>query len=99
MCRDQGLGAPEAALIAQLLEGNSSITRLDLWKNSIGDEGCVAIAKMLEVRARAASIMRHARRSMNATHIQTNTSLNELNLGFNNIGSRGAEELTRVLKV
>ena len=90
--------------MARALEANTTLTQLDLGRNSIGDEGATQVARALKANSTltqlhlaengigAGGAMQVARA------LEANTTLMQLNLAVNGIGDEGATQVARALE-
>ena len=93
-----------AAVLAAVLEANTTLTNLDLQGNNIGPTGAESLATALKTN----TTLTHLDLSGNniapggavslATALKTNTTLTNLDLQGNNIGPGGAVSLAAALK-
>ncbi|KAM7431843.1 hypothetical protein ABFA07_017655 [Porites harrisoni] len=102
--RDGGIDDAAAAVIAAVLEANTTLTNLVLFSNKLGPAGAESLATALKTN----TTLRNLNLSLNnvgpagteslATALKTNTTLTNLNLYDNNVGPAGAESLATALK-
>ena len=94
----------EATLLANALEKNTTLERLDLYANNIGDEGAKALASALEKNTTLV-LLELAKNNIGdegakalATALEKNRSLERLYLELNYIGDEGAKALATALE-
>ena len=93
-----------AAVLAAVLEANTTLTNLDLADNSIGPAGAESLATALKTNTTLTNLdlqgnnIGPAGAESLATALKTNTTLTNLDLSSNNIGPDGAESLAKALK-
>ena len=81
--------------MAKLLKTNTTLTRLDLWDNKIGDAGAQALAETLKTNTTLTRLdlggnkIGDAGAQALAEFLKTNTTLTTLYLGYNAIGATG----------
>ena len=86
------------------LKVNTSLTRVDLSGNNIGDPGAISLARTLQRNTTLHNVclsriqMKDAGASALAKALTVNTSLTRLDLSSNNIGDPGAISLARALQ-
>jgi len=102
---EKGYGNPEAILIASLLKNSSSVTRLDLSKNSISVHGAESLGRLLEANHRLQSLTLACNplgpdgtTLFAAILLKRPNGLTELDLSHCGIGSEGAKALASLLK-
>ena len=92
------------AVLAAVLEANTTLTNLDLQGNNIGPAGAESLATALKTNTTLTNLdlsynnIGSAGAESLATALKTNTTLTNLNLSLNNIGPAGAESLATALK-
>ena len=100
----QGEGIGDAAVLAAVLETNTTLTKLVLNGNSIGPVGAESLATVLKTNTTLTNLglsqnnIGPAGAESLAAALNTNTSLTNLSLVENNIGPAGAESLATALK-
>ena len=93
-----------AAVLAALLEANTSLANLDLSHNKIGPAGAESLATALKTNTTLTNLfLSHnnigpAGAESVATVLKTNTTLTNLDLSHNNLGLAGAESFATALK-
>ena len=93
-----------AAVLAAVLEANTTLTNLDLQGNNIGPAGAESLATALKTNTTLTNLdllgsnIGSAGAESLAKALKTNATLTNLNLTGNNIDSAGAESLARALK-
>ena len=93
-----------AAVLATVLEANTTLTNLGLQGNNIGPAGAVSLATALKTNTTLTNLdlsynnIGSAGAESLATALKTNTTLTNLNLSLNNIGPAGTESLATALK-
>ncbi|KAG0009535.1 hypothetical protein BGZ81_003334, partial [Podila clonocystis] len=99
------IGAKDLRQLSETLKTNSTLTTLNLWDNSIGDNGAVALFEALKINSTLTTL------NMNDNSIgdngavalsealKTNSTLTTLNLRDNSIGPNGAVALSEALKI
>ena len=96
----------EANVLATALTDNTTLEKLYLHQNNIGDEGAKAIAQVLETnKTLKLKILGLNKNNIGdegakaiAQVLETNTIFDSLYLNENNIGDEGAKAIARVLK-
>ncbi|KAG0025896.1 hypothetical protein BGZ82_009786 [Podila clonocystis] len=85
--------------LSEALKTNTTLTNLDLWGNSIGDNGAQSLAEALKNNSTLTTLDLW-RNSIGdngalalAELLERNSSLTTLSLGYNSIGPKGAQEL------
>ncbi|KAM7433100.1 hypothetical protein ABFA07_016615 [Porites harrisoni] len=103
--RDPGvIDVAAAAVLAAVLEANTTLTTLDLHGNNIGPAGAESLATALEANTTLTNLnlfgnnIGPAGAESLATALKTNTTLTNLYLSVNDIGPAGAESLATALK-
>ncbi|CAH3184204.1 unnamed protein product, partial [Porites lobata] len=100
----KGINDTAVAVLAAVLEANTTLTNLNLSLNNIGSAGAESLATALKTNT---NLTKLNLRSNNigpaggeslATGLKTNTTLKNLNLSFNSIGPAGAESLAAALR-
>jgi hypothetical protein len=92
-------------LLSKALEINKSVVILDLYGNSIGNEGAIAIASALKINKTLTKLSLHDNRIGDdgaiaiARALETNTTLTNLSLAFNRIETEGIYTLATALKI
>ena len=93
------------AVLAAVLEANTTLTNLDLQGNNIGPAGAESLATALKTNTTLTNLelsgnnLGPAGAESLATALKTNTTLTNLRLSYdNNIGPAGAESLATALK-
>ena len=100
----QGEGIGDAAVLAAVLETNTTLTKLVLNGNSIGPVGAESLATVLKTNTTLTNLglsqnnIGPAGAESLAAALKTNTTLTNLSLVENNIGPAGAESLATALK-
>ena len=96
----KGLTAHDAAVVAEILKSNTSVTKVTLFNNEeIGDEGAKALAEALKVNATLKTLRLYGcgigddGAAALAEALRSNTSLTSLALNNNGIGERGKQLL------
>ena len=102
---DQEIWKYEVVSLSKALSVNSSLTNLDLRKNSIGDSGATSLSQALAVNSsltnlvlRENSIGDSGAESLSQA-LSVNSSLTNLDLRWNSIGDSGAASLSQALAV
>merc|ERR1712137_1175232 len=92
-------------VLAYVLRVGAVLTSLDLWNNSIGDDGAAAIAKALEVNRVLTDLnleynqIGSSAASAIAEALKVNAVLTTLGLANNKIGPSGASAIAEAMKV
>jgi hypothetical protein len=92
-------------LLSKALEINKSVVILDLYGNSIGNEGAIAIASALKINKTLTKLSLYDNRIYNegaiaiAKALETNITLTNLSLAFNRIETEGIYTLATALKI
>ncbi|XP_067041353.1 protein NLRC3-like [Acropora muricata] len=92
-------------LLSQALRVNTSLSSLDLARNSIGNEGANSLAQALRVNTSLSSLALAFNSIGNeganslAQALRVNTSLSSLKLTWNSIGYEGANSLAQALRL
>ena len=92
------------AVLAAVLEANTTLTNLDLQGNNIGPAGAESLATALKTNTTLTNLfLSHnnigpAGAESVATVLKTNTTLTNLDLSHNNLGPAGAESFATALK-
>ena len=100
----EGLDDDAAAVLAAVVESNSTLTSLNLSANNMGPAGAESLATALKTNTTLTNLnlrwnnIGPAGAESLATALKTNTALTNLGLHGNNIGPAGAESLATVLK-
>ena len=93
-----------AAVLAAVLEANTTLTHLNLQRNNICTAGAESLATALKTNTTLTNLdlysnnLGPAGAESLATALKTNTTLTNLDLSVNNIGPAGAESLATALK-
>ena len=93
-----------AAVLAAVLEANTTLTNLNLFNNNLGPAGAESLATALKTNKTltdlylAGNNLGPAGAESFARALKTNTTLRNLNLSSNNLGPAGAELPARALK-
>ena len=101
---NEGLQPADAILIASDLKFMAVLTTLNLWSNSIGDEGAKAIAEALKVNAVVTTLALGNNNIGDegaiaiAEALKVTAVLTSLHLAANNIGVDGAKAIAEALK-
>ena len=102
--RHGGIDDAAAAVIAAVLEANTTMTNLDLSLNNVGPAGAESLATALKTNTTLTNLdLSHnkvgpAGAESLATELKTNKTLTNLDLSQNNLGPAGAESLATALK-
>ncbi|CAH3152027.1 unnamed protein product [Porites evermanni] len=102
--RHRDIDDAAAAVIAAVLEANTTLTNLDLSRNSVGPAGAESLATALKTNTTLTNLdlsqnnVGPAGADSLATALKTNTTLTNLDLSQNNVGPAGAESLATALK-
>ena len=102
-CRN--LGDSGAAILADVLEGNLTVAKLDWSFNGIGDAGAVALAKALTKNSTLTELdlsrneIGDTGAAALAEAIKTNSSLKVLHFSCNRIGDGGCAALVETMKI
>ncbi len=102
--REKNIGVKDAEAIAQILKGNTTLTKLDLGSNKIGEAGAIAIVESLKGNTTlttlnlAGNSIGDAGARAVAESLRGNTTLSTLELWNNNIGEAGAVAVAKILK-
>ncbi|KAF9556315.1 hypothetical protein EC968_008315 [Mortierella alpina] len=98
------IGVKSLGLLSEALKTNSTVATLDLWDNSIGDDGAKTLAEALKTNRTVAtlnlsgnSIGSDGAKAL-AEALKTNRTVATLNLAENSIGNDGAKALAEALK-
>ena len=100
----EGIDDATAAVLAAVLETNTTLTHLYLSCNNLGPAGAVSLATALETNTTLTNLnlsinnLGLAGAESLATALKTNTALTNLDLSGNSIGPAGAESLATALK-
>ena len=100
----KGIDDASAAVIAAVLEANTTLTNLNLFNNNLGPAGAESLATALKTNKTltdlylAGNNLGPAGAESFARALKTNTTLRNLNLSSNNLGPAGAELPARALK-
>ena len=100
----EGIDDASAAVIAAVLEANTTLTNLNLFNNNLGPAGAESLATALKTNKTltdlylAGNNLGPAGAESFARALKTNTTLRNLNLSSNNLGPAGAELPARALK-
>ena len=100
----EGIDDAAAAVLAAVLETNTTLTHLYLSCNNLGPAGAVSLATALETNTTLTNLnlsinnLGLAGAESLATALKTNTALTNLDLSGNSIGPAGAESLATALK-
>ena len=100
----KGIGDAAAAVLAAVLETNTTLTNLNLSGNNLCPAGAESIAAALKTNTTLTNLglddnnLGPAGAASLATALKTNTSLKSLDLSDNNLGPAGAESLATALK-
>ena len=100
----EGLDDAAAAVIAAVLEANTTLTNLHLSINNIGPAGAESLATALKTNTTLTNLnlsdnnLGPAGAESLATALKTNTTLTNLNLFSNKLGPAGVEALATALK-
>ena len=92
------------AVLAAVLEANTTLTNLDLQGNNIGPAGAESLATALKTNTTLTNLdlsdnnLGPVGAESLATALKTNTTLTNLNLFYNDLGPAGAESLATALK-
>ena len=93
-----------AAVIAAVLEANTTLTNLVFISNDVGPAGAESLAAALKTNTTLTNLVLicnnigPAGAESLAAALKTNTTLTNLNLSWNNLGPAGAESLATALK-
>ncbi|CAH3185437.1 unnamed protein product [Porites lobata] len=99
-----GIDDAAAAVIAAVLEANTTLTNLVLNSNKLGPAGAESLATALKTNTTLTNLvlinnkLGPACAESLATALKTNTTLTNLDLSHNNLGPVGAETLATALK-
>ena len=102
--RHRDIDDAAAAVIAAVLEANTTLTNLDLSRNRVGPAGAESLATALKTNTTLTNLdlsqnnVGPAGADSLATALKTNTTLTNLDLSQNNVGPAGAESLATALK-
>ena len=94
-----------AAAIAQALASNSSLTKLDLSSNRLGNIGAASIAQALSFNSSLTTLDLRSNRLGNlgaasiSQALSSNSTLTELNLYSNEIGNKGATAIAEAISI
>ena len=100
----EGIDGASAAVLAAMLEANTTLTNLNLFNNNLGPAGAESLATALKTNKTltdlylAGNNLGPAGAESFARALKTNTTLRNLNLSSNNLGPAGAEPLATALK-
>ena len=100
----EGIDDASAAVLAAVLEANTTLTNLNLFNNNLGPAGAESLATALKTNKTltdlylAGNNLGPAGAESFARALKTNTTLRNLNLSSNNLGPAGAELPARALK-
>ena len=100
----EGIDDASAAVLAAVLEANTTLTSLNLFNNNLGPAGAESLATALKTNKTltdlylAGNNLGPAGAESFARALKTNTTLRNLNLSSNNLGPAGAELPARALK-
>ena len=102
--RNSRINAADAVVLADVLQSNTTVTKLDLSDNAIGAAGAVGLAEVLKsnttltVLNLSYSGIGGAGAAGLAEALKSNTTLTVLNLSYNGIGDAGTAGLAEALK-
>ena len=100
----EGIDDASAAVLAAVLEANTTLTNLNLFNNNLGPAGAESLATALKTNKTltdlylAGNNLGPAGAESFVRALKTNTTLRNLNLSSNNLGPAGAELPARALK-
>ena len=100
----EGIDDASAAVLAAVLEANTTLTNLNLFNNNLGPAGAESLATALKTNKTltdlylAGNNLGPAGAESFARALKTNTTLRNLNLSSKNLGPAGAELPARALK-
>lgn len=101
---DGSLSAANVAVLAEILESNTTVTGLNLYGSGIGDAGVASLARKLQslttlkVLKLSCNDISDAGAADLARALKLNTTLTELNFSRNCIGEAGAKGVADALK-
>ena len=94
-----------APILAQAMAANSTVTKLNLSENEIGDSGAAALAKAVEVNSTLAELYLLSNKigdsgaAALAKAVEINSTLAVLSLSSNGIGESGAAALAKAVEI
>ena len=100
----EGIDDASAAVLAAVLEANTTLTNLNLFNNNLGPAGAESLATALKTNTTLTNLnlslnnIGPAGAESLATALKTNKTLTDLYLAGNNLGPAGAESFARALK-
>ncbi|XP_068732911.1 protein NLRC3-like [Montipora capricornis] len=101
---EQRIGDGGAAILADAMATNSTVTLLDLSFNEVGDSGAAALAKAIEVNSTLTELDLSRNRigisgaDALAKAMRSNSTLTSLDLSYNEIGDSGVDELAQAMR-
>ena len=103
-CRNATINAANAVVLADVLKSNTTVTKLDLSCNFIGDSGAAGLAEALKYNT-TLTVLNMSNNGIGdagaagfAEALKYNTTLTVLNMSNNGIGDAGAAGLAEALK-
>ncbi|XP_068734596.1 NLR family CARD domain-containing protein 3-like [Montipora capricornis] len=99
------IGHSGAAILAQAMATNSTVTKLDLHWNGISDSGAAALAKAVEINSTLTKLylsgngIGDSGSAALAKAVQINSMQTKLGLLFNKIGDSGASALAKAVEI
>ncbi|XP_068687262.1 NLR family CARD domain-containing protein 3-like isoform X2 [Montipora foliosa] len=101
----QQIGDSGAAILANAMATNSTVTELNLKYNEIGDSGAAALAKAVEINSTLTTLNLSYNKigasgaAALAKAVESNSTLTELDLSANEIGDSGAAALAKAVEI
>ena len=103
-CRNATINAANAVVLADVLKSNTTVTKLDLSRNFIGDSGAAGLAEALKSNT-TLTVLNMSNNDIGdagaaglAEALKSNTTLTDLDLSSNAIGAAGAAGLAKSLQ-
>ena len=103
-CRNATINAANAVVLADVLKSNTTMTKLDLSRNFVGDSGAAGLAEALKSNT-TLTVLNMSNNDIDdagtaglAEALKSNTTLTDLDLSSNAIGAGGPAVLAEALK-